>query len=513
MAVQGSERKQTSGFRNARIRELHWLPLDWRHLTDVDLTRLKEEILRRSHRRANLETLEACLLTWASLTTGRHAADLLSLPVVMKTRSGRLAGMAPGLIVCERRWSWWLPSMASSAQQAKRAGSGSMLPIVANLYLPATSIVASLVTQCLLLRRRRSAGRDNLSGVPIPLFSCGEPLLAQVRDILAGRHPTAADRARRATTSIEAVARWLPSELVGAAGGDVVPVSLLTGRTPRSGRTAIYYGAVRHDRLVGSYRTAIRSVDDLTHHEPPPEIEVAYLGDALTPGDAAVRLLIASLLAGLDGSGGDWARRHRAMTSYTVALLAFALAHRGQAGSVPSLRTVDDETRFCWIRDKDISGVRLTRLVWICDIALRQLQLFETHLDRLEAALPCPVAEAVVDLRRGGDLPLFDLAKGGVQRLTVVDAMRTAMAAAGLPKNAGRHWLRARLVSRCSTESLQALFGHGPIGDGSWDATSTLDPAVYRADLSRVLDPALAGIGWVPAEPTVPSHKTALAAA
>ncbi|WP_457848462.1 hypothetical protein, partial [Staphylococcus aureus] len=89
----------------------------------------------------------------------------------------------------------------------------------------------------------------------------------------------------------------------------------------------------------------------------------------------------------------------------------------------------------------------------------------------------------------GRSLPLFELTpEGGVRKLNTSVASSEALKRWGLPKNAGRHWLRAKLVGRCSTESLHAFYGHGPVSDGSWDEMSALDPSAYRADLARVLD-------------------------
>jgi hypothetical protein len=233
----------------------------------------------------------------------------------------------------------------------------------------------------------------------------------------------------------------------------------------------------------------------------PAELVAAYVGDRLTPADATVRGLIATLAGALGDDEHDLAERHQAMVAYTVGLLCFALAHRGDAGTMPSQRGVHTETRLCWIRDKAISGASTRRLVWICNTAFEQLRLYDAHLDQLQREVSRPAAQAIASLRTGTQLPLFDMASGRVEPMTVTAAVRTAVSWPRLPKNAGRHWLRARLVGRCSTETLHALFGHGPVGDGPWDATSALDPAVYRADLARVLDPTLSAIGWIPQAP------------
>lgn len=477
------------------MRESYSLPLGWRFLTRVDIDQLKALLSELATPNADLAMLETCLLIWASLVTGRHPAQLLSFTVRMMAAGERLADAAAGMVGRAGKWGWWLPAGAPPGQRNTTAAMCETSP---GLYLPTTRTVAELVARCIALRRRASAGRVHLSGLAVPLFTTGEPLLRRVSQVLADRHPVGAHRTRRSTVTPEAIARWLPAELVGAAGGDVVPASIITGRVPRHAQTAIFYGAIRHDELVRQYREAVRSVDELSHHQIPADLITSYLGDRLTPKDENVRALAAGLADSLNDENLDEGERHTAMTSYTVALLGFALAHRGSSGSLPSKQDVDACTRLFWIHDKAVSGTPTRRLVWICDAALRQLELYETHLDRLQARVSPAAAVAIAELRMERGLALFDMRSGRIARLRVAEAINAATRHYGLPKNAGRHWLRARLVGRCSTETLHALFGHGAVGDGSWDARSALDPAAYRADLARVLDPALHSVGWCP---------------
>ena len=371
-----------------------------------------------------------------------------------------------------------------------------MQETASGLYLPATRMIARLVQQCVDRRRRASSGHVNISASPLSLFTSGDTLLDAVGDILAARHPVGFQRARRATTTAEAVARWLPAELIGAAGGDPVLASVTVGRVLDQAETPIYYGAARHDRLVDRYRAAVGSIDELSHGIIPAEVVTSYLGDRRTPTDDAVRDLIGSLARDLADASHDAADRHHAITSYTVGMLCFALAHRGDSGTMPSLRDLHRETGLCWIEDKSISGRPSRRLVWISDMMLEQLRLYDAHLDQLQTLVSAPAAAAIGQLRDAAGLPLFDMRSGRIEPMKVSRAVGVAMGIAGLPKNSGRHWLRSKLVGTCSTVTLHALFGHGPVDEGSWDAMSGLDPALFRADLARVLDPALAAAGW-----------------
>jgi hypothetical protein len=492
---EGGGRRLSSGFRNARVREAQSLPLGWRHLTAVDVALLKDALTSLAAPGADLRTIEGCLLVWATLVTGRHPADLLPLSMRMARKSERLADGAPGLVSIGGRWGWWLFAAAPPGQ---RNASDLMCPTSSGLYLPATKAVAELAERCVAMRRRLSAGRVNVSGAAIPMFTFGAALLADVTAILATRHPLGAQRARRATTTPEALARWLPAEMLGAAGGDVVTASIAAGRVLGQGQTAIFYGAVRHDHLVDRYRAAIAPIDELSHRYVPAQLVGAYLGDRLTPSDHSVRSLVARLASDLEDPALDAAERHDAMLAYTAGLLGFALAHRGDSGTVPAVQDVDAGTRLVWIHDKAVSGTSTRRLVWVCDTAMAQLRRYDEHLDQLLDQVSPVAKQAITALRERPGLALFSMTSGRVVSLTAPQAFHRAMAVAGLPKNAGRHWLRGQLAGRCSTETLHALLGHGLTGDGSWDATSALDPVAYRADLARLLDPTLAAIGWKP---------------
>lgn len=489
-----ANRRPLSGYRKALVREAQSLPLHWRHLTEVDVDQVKrlvDEIANDPD--ASLRQLEAVLLLWATLTTGRDAQHLLGLR--MQALGAIRESTTEGLYKVGRDWGWWLTAGTPASQNAPSVEiAASLEPWSPLLYLPATDLVTILVERCMDLRL--DDGGSIVADRSVALFSLRTEMLGDVTRLLTNRNPIGIGRTRAATTTPEALARWLPAALIQMAGGDVVHAAVITGRVDRVGRTPVYYGAVSQREINAQYSAAMADVDRPSHDATPDCLVAKVVGDRLTPTDAAVRSLIDRLGSRLSGPRGTIAQQHAAMTNYTVALLAFALAHRGDVGAFPSLFGIDADTRFCWIEDKVAAEGAVRRLVWVCDTAMEQLRRYENHLDRLEGSL----GATIKDVRDGCVLPLFRLTQGGeTETLTVSAAVREAVRDAGtMPKNAGRHWLRARLRGRCSSETLHALCGHGLVDEGSWGWTMGLDPAVYRADLARTLDPLLAGIGWVP---------------
>ena len=493
------KRRRPSGYRNRRVREASALPLGWRHLTAVDIERLISTIDAQTGAGAKLSALEACLLLWSSLVTGRDPAELLTMSIRMVLKGANLQGEDEGLISHGGQWAWWL----SVGDPRQKRADGPMCPTSDFIFLPATSRVAGLVKRCVALRRTAAPTTFNISGAAQPLFSGGNSLLADLTTLLAARHEISPERARRATTTPETVARWLPRQLIGMAGGDPVAAGLISGDIEAPAVTPSYYGAVSHPAAVKQYRKAVESIDRVSRIDLPGQVASTYIGDRKTPTDKAVRGMIKKLASALDDSAFDVAEHHRAMTRYTVALLAFAFAHRGTI-EMPSLQRVDPDAGFCWIVDKVLpAGRRVRRMVWVCACARQQLRLYEEHLDRVHANVSEAAASAIADLRVAAEereeLALFNLTDvGRVETVKIAQALGDAMGEFGLRSNAGRHWLRGQLLGICSTETLHAFYGHGLLDDGSWDASSALDPAAYRADLAVALDPVLENIGWTP---------------
>jgi hypothetical protein len=378
-----------------------------------------------------------------------------------------------------------------------------MCPTSDFIYLPATERISSLIKRCMTLRRSITGTPFNVSGAAQLLFSSGESLLNELPPLLAARHAVSPNRARRATTTPEAVTRWLPGELIGLPGGDPVVAGLISGFLQDSAVTPSHYGAVSHSAAVEQYRMAAASIDPVTRVTVPEQLLTAFIGDRLTPTDRAVSDMVRTLATALKDPTLDLAERHRAMTRYTLAFLAFAFAHRGTI-EMPSLARIHATSNFCWIVDKVLpGGRRVPRMVWVCASAREQLDSYEKHLGFVRSKVSRHAMMTIDDLRLRHDreeaITLFDLADTGeVKEIALATGIRDVMRDFGFPPNAGRHWLRAKLIGICSSETLYAFYGHGPIDDSSWDASSTLDPAIYRADLAAALDPVLAKVGWMP---------------
>ncbi|MGA1853845.1 MULTISPECIES: hypothetical protein [Sphingobium] len=511
----GRKRPLSSGFRNRRIRDFQTLPYSWDRLTAVDVDHLKGIVCARLQENIGLFELELCLLIWASLTTGRSYKTLLPLSFHTASNESNWVATSPALVRNGENWAWWLDLRDRADPKPTEAGT---LTLSERIYLPVTDLTVTIIDRCLA---QRKCAPDRFAQ---PLFThwevgrygrqvAGEPdeqdLLVETMMHWLERHdPQTGRKARDAAATTASLTRWLPATMNEAAGGDMVLTAAITGIIPSMAEASSAYGALSQDRLARHYRSSINGIDTLPPVTLPATVAATHIGGRFTPTDETVGDLVRSLAEGLEAAPRPIEMLHQAMTRYSVGLLAFALAHRGITGSLPASKDVDDNTRFYSLTDKNVRGTETQRLVWLCDTAMEQLRLYDEHVKCLEDMLPEETARQVGQIREQRDLPLFRLKRHRsksfdrelltAEPIKVTNAIGQAMAVQHLRKNAGRHWLRTKLVGQCSTETIHAFYGHGPLDSGSWDMFSALDPAVYRADLARTLDPVLQAAGWIP---------------
>lgn len=187
------------------------------------------------------------------------------------------------------------------------------------------------------------------------------------------------------------------------------------------------------------------------------------------------------------------------MVRQTSALLAFALGLRGN-GVLPSSGAIDQQTGFCLIADKDRFNPHAKRLVWVPPIARSQIAHYEAHLKHLKRSLGINAKRQIDELETASPsaLPLFWVHTSDRIESTPLKLVLKWSQEFSWPgeSNAGRHWLRSKLSSECSAETLGAFFGHWQVGAEPWQPSSALDPLAYRADLDRCLNPILTRVGW-----------------
>lgn len=122
-----------------------------------------------------------------------------------------------------------------------------------------------------------------------------------------------------------------------------------------------------------------------------------------------------------------------------------------------------------------------------------QLTNYEQHLERL--AIQLPNVRSKIEKTK---IPMI-LDNGQIKSLKPA-GMRTELRALGweYPLNAGRHYLRSRLVGEIGSEALHAFLGHWHLGIEPWSKEAALDPLSYRAELAGSLPKILREAGFAP---------------
>lgn len=407
----GRKRPHVSGFRHRRIRDFQALPYGWGELTGVDVSHLKQAVRAILDENPCLPELEACLLLWSSLTTGRSYEDLLPLRLHVTRSLPDWAAVPPALVRDGGQWAWWLDAKDRAVQKPAKKG---MRPVSGRIYLPATNLTADIIERCLT---KRNVTPQKLSR---SLFTIGgsaqvdksHPLVVRMGELLERRDQSAVRPSRTAAATVESITRWLPATLNEAAGGDMALTAAITGEIPSIARTSSAYGAASQDNLARHYRAAIAQADTVTPVALPRELADTHIGGRFTPSDETVRALTSALAQDLETAPPrPVSELHDAMTRHSVGLLAFALAHRGTSGTLPAVQDIDEQTRFYWLDDKNVRGHTTKRMVWISDMTAKQLSLYDRHVRDLEKMLP-EMAPDIRAIRQQPGLPLFSMKQG-----------------------------------------------------------------------------------------------------
>lgn len=502
-AAQPSDSGVRSGRANAVGRYNQMMPGDWTHLGPGDLERIAGAVRRRVEARSTLVALEGCLMVQAILTTGRRLNQLHGLRVVKVPLKGIiLAHLDPGLILRDRKWSWWLP--AGRIKAGKTPKPDMMKPLSNNVWLPVSRNTRAVLLRCI---KERGVGVHQLD---YPLFKTpAATLRLEAQEILS--EAIGLSNTRRSATTVASAERWLFRAITHEPGGDPAAAALITQRGHSVAKPMTYYGSLSILRAIELHGQTVKRADEYSHTECPGELARLSIGEARTPADSAVRRLSSQLAERLAKAGGDVVEAHAAMSAYTLALLAFALGLRG-IGRVPGHRGIDAGTGFAFVHDKDFDRIDKIRMVWVCEIARKQLHEYEKHLDKLANVVGIQARKELADIRASANdkFPHVELQNrfrlhGGA----IKEAVRVWEHAAwpGRP-NAGRHWLRGKLSGLCASETLAAFLGHWQSGVQPWSTTSALDPLRYRADLQQAFDGLLQGVGWeVRPSPLCPSES------
>lgn len=406
----------------------------------------------------------------AILTTGRPLKELASMTSqVTSSERPKLPTLSKG-----GHWIWWLPAGKPSSRQ--------------NLYgeLPTDHEPALLPVPCsdrtrLLIERAQSTGA---AGSPI----FGEDESDLIEAVRSARH------AAGAKASLRSLESWLFHKIAAGLHGDLAIAAIITGRDPPIVQSVLHYTRIESSQTWSILTNALNDFDSFGVRQ---LMTVNQgLGSRFAPSKSDLQNIIKLLKKELSippSSDATFAKFHNAMTIYTALFYLYATGCRPTAALIPSSSAVDPETGFTILDDKAAPDGFKTRLVWVSHECRAQLTNYERHLECLAKELPN--FRSKIEKTR---IP-FLLENGKIKNLKPA-GLRRELRALGweFPLNAGRHYLRSRLVGEIGSETLHAFLGHWHLGIEPWSKEAALDPLSYRTELAGSLPKILQEAGFAP---------------
>lgn len=322
------------------------------------------------------------------------------------------------------------------------------------------------------------------------------------------------------------VADFIFEKLLHQAGADIVTAMLITGRDHILGSVPLHYTSVSKRELCRRYDAVCNEIITSTHAElglygnhinaidirqNESSISSTRVGTRYCPRTKTVRTLVADLKQLLLAANTQTATvediltLHNRMVVYTTVLVGFASGYR--AVSDPYLRRafIDPAAGFAVISDKDTTDNYHSRLIWVPNMVLEQLNYYHEHLEAFGRRLLILNRKIYFEIRErlmeASSRPMLFMLKNNLKSLTVskgsLESICVHRLEYYLPANANRHYVRTRLLRRgCPRDVISAYMGHWEHGTEPWGEFSTLSPQTYRENLEHFLLPVLLKDGW-----------------
>ncbi|MBT0666128.1 hypothetical protein KI809_17595 [Geobacter pelophilus] len=316
--------------------------------------------------------------------------------------------------------------------------------------------------------------------------------------------------------SLERVSMHLHGLIAQLPGSDITAAISISRRNDPLGWVPLHYTSNSIERLQGIYAQACNSVladaglrKDLFSDR---KTSNRYVGSRFVPKTDTVKDLVCKLHTRLhDARNVEKDRQiqlHNAMTVYTVMLIGYATGFRAVHDPLLQEAEIDRESGFAVISDKDDDSFYNARIVWLPEICMQQIDLYNSHLAALQRWLFGHNLQLFFNSREKAYTgrqtnrvnPALFLLQKNKNNLPVQPSYLKELLGRikyPLPINSNRHFLRTNLLqSGCPVEVIQAFLGHWERGVEPWGRYSGLSPLVYRDELSKHLVPLLEEAGW-----------------
>ncbi|QYK06997.1 hypothetical protein [Shewanella zhangzhouensis] len=260
-----------------------------------------------------------------------------------------------------------------------------------------------------------------------------------------------------------------------------------------------------------------------------------YVGSSFTPSKTSVQQLIQLSVTRLNELTPTYRHRldeitayHNAFTAYTVWMLLFGTGYRAAWNPLPTLALFLPSLNLMGISDKDDSDFTHSRIVAVPTVLTAQLNEYRRHLGCLRGLIRILMPglsnnlDSIVDVdqevlgyghsqasqwyrtvrhsrHQHGPFFVFQTQKSGIVAKSLSPSQLVGMyeGEINFPANAGRHWLKSRLLEmNVASELINFQMGHWQAGEvplGHYSALSHLDAI---NELIPTLDHLFREVGW-----------------
>lgn len=310
--------------------------------------------------------------------------------------------------------------------------------------------------------------------------------------------------------NIERVRSVLFNIVVTQITGDTADGTLITGKYHFLSKTKLHYTTLEISQLQELYTRALKLMTDQVHlqgydkpsfqyREYTPR-EGVFIGSAYNPRIESVIEGVFELVKNLSSRAKPTSNEaiieyHNIYTLYVVLFIGFSTGYRAIKDPFPEAPNIDEETGLCVISDKDGADFYNSRLVWLPEILIEQLDKYREHRRVIRSYL----LNNNENLEHLSGLPeLFFLDENFkieiVRPLTLTPKLKPIL---DLPVNTNRRFLRSYLKTNgCPTEIIDAFMGHWSRGEEPWGEYSTISYLLIIQELKKYIPPLLNTLGF-----------------
>lgn len=286
---------------------------------------------------------------------------------------------------------------------------------------------------------------------------------------------------------------------------DLVEACLITGKNPPFGQSAaIYYHTRAAEQLAEYYEQIVsswaRTITDTSQPNQPrlPGVSVSRVGSPLSIRGDMMRAVVASLQEQLQeyqkviDEPSSLRRFHNLYTAYVNLMLLWSTGYRAVRDPIADPSELNRNRSFVVISDKDGDAMGHSRVVYLPERMIRQLDRYEAH--RLALSRRLQVAGRNITLNT---FFWFLTGKGETIPATPKQLADEIAWVFPWPLNTNRHTLRGYLRDRDVPGDLVDTFmGHWGIGTEPWARYSALDPYAFKEIVVPVIDELLESLSF-----------------